>query len=199
MYQRFEITEDKWGADYLTLRRLYISLILPKLDYASPLFETASNSNLLVLERVQYAAARVILGAIKCTPVEKLNAEVYLMPLTYRRKMLLAQYGYRILSIPDHPIRNLLNGLEAFELHLNTNYELSAVTRLKRELGILSVNINSVPVIQRHLRYRFSLLPVKDTLTTHRKSELTPTEWKEKFHELLLTQECRIEISLMVQ
>ena len=97
---------QRWGADYTTLRRLYTSLILSKLDYGSFLYASAAPSLLLHLDRVQYAACRIILGALRCTPVYKLEAEADLMPLATRRRQLLSlygNYGCRVLSIPSHP------------------------------------------------------------------------------------------------
>jgi hypothetical protein len=56
------IAAHKWGADYVSLKRLYLALIRPKLDYGSHLFDTAAPTTLLVLDRIQYAAIRTMLG-----------------------------------------------------------------------------------------------------------------------------------------
>ena len=55
------------GASYDTLRQAYTTLIRPKLDYGSFLFETAANSTLKELDRVQNAAIRIALGALAPT------------------------------------------------------------------------------------------------------------------------------------
>ena len=99
---------QRWGVDYTTLRRLYTSLILFKLDYGSFLYASAAPSLLLHLDRIQYAACRIILGALRCTPVYKLEAEADLMPLATRRRQLLSLYGCRVLSIPSHPVWQIL-------------------------------------------------------------------------------------------
>ena len=62
------ISRNIWGCDLTTLRALYISLILSKLDYGCFLFSEASDSNLVTLDRIQYSACRIILGAYRPTP-----------------------------------------------------------------------------------------------------------------------------------
>ena len=92
------ISADKWGADLTSLRRLYCALIRPKLEYAGFHLSTSSNINLLILDRIQFAAARIILGALRCTPTNCLEAEANLMPLSIRRLDQLTKYAARILS-----------------------------------------------------------------------------------------------------
>jgi len=75
------IAHCKWGADYISLRRIYLSLLRPKIEYGDFLYATAAPTNLKILIRIQYAAARTIIGALKSTPVNTLEAEANLMPL----------------------------------------------------------------------------------------------------------------------
>ena len=104
----------KWGAKYVTLKRVHNALILSKLDYTGLLYDTEPKSHLLLLDRVQFAAARAILGALKRTPVSDLEAEANLMLLSLHRKQSLTKYVSRILTIEGHPLRaNMLN----FYLH----------------------------------------------------------------------------------
>ena len=87
------IASQRWGANYTTLLRLYTSLILPKIYYGSFLYASAATSLLLHLDCIQYAACCIILGALRCTPVYKLEAVADLMPLATRRRQLLSLYG----------------------------------------------------------------------------------------------------------
>mgnify|MGYP000168011571 CR=1 FL=1 len=92
------ISNRRWGADFLSLRRSYLALTRPKLDYASFLFSTASKCHLLKLNRIQYAAARISLHAHRCTKVSLLESEAQLLPLSLRRLQLQSQYFCRTLS-----------------------------------------------------------------------------------------------------
>ena len=59
------VARRQWGSDRKSLQLLYTSLIRPKMDYGSFLFETAAKSNLIKLDRVQYEAIRIIAGLLK--------------------------------------------------------------------------------------------------------------------------------------
>ena len=95
------ISARNWGADTISISRIYRSLILPKLDYGSFLYSTAAPTYLKMLDRIQYGAIRIILGALKRTRVDCLEAEANI-PLVYRRTQLLIRYIIRILSISLH-------------------------------------------------------------------------------------------------
>ena len=58
-----------WGASYTMLCQLYTVLLLPKLDYVSFLYAPAAPSVCILLDCIQYAAIRIILGDLCCTPV----------------------------------------------------------------------------------------------------------------------------------
>ena len=88
----------RWGAKYDSLKKVYNALILSKLNYAYLIYDTAARSHLLSLDRIQYAAARMILGAMKCTPVAYMEAEANMLPLYLTRKQCLTKYAARILG-----------------------------------------------------------------------------------------------------
>ncbi|GFW82819.1 putative RNA-directed DNA polymerase from transposon BS [Trichonephila clavipes] len=56
------ISGRDWGADAGTLRKTYISIIRPILEYGVPDYCSASVTNLQKLEKVQLSAARIITG-----------------------------------------------------------------------------------------------------------------------------------------
>ena len=129
------ISGHKWGADMTTLRRLYTSLIIPKLSYGSLVFDTAAKTHLAKLDRIQNEAMRIILGALKCTPTIKLCAETNILPLKHRRQLTMLQYGYRILSIPQHPTADILTASDHLPAHLASRYRLPCLTSLKLALN----------------------------------------------------------------
>ena len=98
------VAYGKLGADRKVLLQMYHSLIRSKIDYGSFLYETAARSNLEKVDRIQYQALRLALGALKCTPVHVLEAEANTMPLIYRRQMLGIKYIAKCLTIENHII-----------------------------------------------------------------------------------------------
>ena len=97
-----------WGADFTTLRQLYCSPTLPKITDACFLYDTACKTNLKILDRLQYSAARIILGALKCTKVQNLEYISNLVPLPILRKKQLTKYTCSVLSTKDNPFRDLI-------------------------------------------------------------------------------------------
>ena len=139
------VSRNNWGSDANILRTLYISLIRSKLDYGSFLYSGASKSNLLLLERIQYAACRAILGALKPTPTFKLEVEANLMPLNLRRNSLMSQYSCRVLSIPSHPYASLLKTYSSFSNLLSNTYILPTCERNLSELSDMGISVQGFP------------------------------------------------------
>ena len=141
------------------LRRLYCALLLPKLDYGCFLYGTASATNLTILDRIQYAAPRTIVGALGCTPTIKLEAEADVMPLAMRRSKLLLQYRSRVLGVGNHTVRQLI--LEYFSIQdvLDQTYVLPAIGRLHDEFRVISLNPVDYPAINMSQRYSTKEVP----------------------------------------
>lgn len=182
------ISYNKWGADYPSLHKLYSALILPKLEYGCIIYSNAAPSNLAILDRIQFAAARILLGALRCTPTAKLEAEADLMPLHLRRQQHLAQYGSRILTISNHPTKELYNNFFPLQDYFSNKYKLPAMGRLLNELRDLSLDKITIPSTQMKLRYSTSILPAYSSLATHPKNMLTSKQWQNLHKQLLRTK-----------
>nr|CAH7728846.1 unnamed protein product [Callosobruchus chinensis] len=80
------VTKTKWGADTCTSLTFYRSYIRSVIDYGSTVYGMSSNTNLLVIDRIQYKAIRICLGVIKSSPCCALLAEAQEPPLKFRRR-----------------------------------------------------------------------------------------------------------------
>ena len=149
-----------WGADLTTLRRLYCSLVRPKIDYGSFLYGTAAISNLVQIDRIQYEASRTILGALRCTSTYKLEAEANLMSLRVRRNQLLMQYACRVTTIPEHPVSELIETHTNLQNILLGSYTHSAIDSLEIESSNLHFQLSTMPRILINQRYCVELAPV---------------------------------------
>lgn len=179
------VSYSRHSSDAPTLLKLYRALILPKLDYGSFLYHTAAPSNLLLLDRIQYAAIRTALGVLRCTPACRLEAEADLLPLSFRRRQLLVQYGCRVGSLRGHPVRNFLLTYFPIQDHLANTYALSALSRLYDEFRFLNFHPSALPPINMATHYRFLPLPVLASLHTHTKDSLGPPQWRAAFLDLV--------------
>ena len=181
------ISHQNYGADYHTLRKLYMSPILPKIDYGSFIYATAAKTHLLKLDRLQFAASRVMLGALKCTPTFKLDIEANLMPLSIRRPKLLLQYLYRIASIPNHPTRQLLiQYTPSYEL-ISNNLILSAISRAHSHLKSFNISYSKIPTITMISRYTSHQFPIFCSIYTASKCDRSEHQWQDLFNDLIHT------------
>lgn len=180
------ISSRKWGADAASLRQLYITLILSKIDYGSFLFQDAATCHLTKLDRIQYAACRIILGLLKCTNTFKLEIETDLMPLKLRRKLLLAQYGCNILSINNHPVRNLIVQYFPIQNYINS-VKLTNIGNFHDILKDCKIELKDIPLTPMHLKYLYSKPQVFASLAHYPKLTKSPTQWLDLFNDLIDT------------
>ena len=141
------------------------------------------NSNLLILDHIQYAATRILLGALRCKATYKFEAKALIMPLHIRRRQLLLQYGCRILSIPHHPARKLILHLPPVH-YLRGTYTLPALLRLAGKFQFAHLDPRHVPLIPLHVRYRTNSLPAFSSLASHPKDTYTSSQWIQAFKHL---------------
>lgn len=102
-----------WGAHPTSLRLIYNATVRSILDYGSFLLVPANKEGLVKLDRVQYKALRIILGAMKSSPTNALQVECAEPPLKIRRQFLADSYFYRALQFSYHPIIHRLYDLKA--------------------------------------------------------------------------------------
>ena len=97
------VARTSYGADRSTLLLLYRSIVRSKLDYASFVYDGASDSSKRVLDVVHHTAIRVVTGAFRTSPASSLLAEAHEPPLALRREMLGMRYALKLRQFPTHP------------------------------------------------------------------------------------------------
>ena len=83
LMKKFAVTT--WGADTLTLRRLYTGRVRPVLEYGMTVWGTTAKSNFDRFSKEQHQATRIITGAMKSTPIMDLETITGLPSLDDRR------------------------------------------------------------------------------------------------------------------
>lgn len=174
-----------FGADYTTLRRLYTALLRPKLEYGSFIFSAAAACHLRALDRVQNAALRIILGALRCTRVANLEAEANLPPLTFRRSMLLAKYASRVLTIATHPSAIALRNYCPHGLYEVSPRPLPVTGRAYEEFQTLGIPYRCIPAASVRPKHCFAALPISTSLHVNYKSDHSSSQWRALFQELM--------------
>lgn len=100
-----------WGVHPKHLRKLYISIIRSRLDYASFLYDNCCKTNLYKLDKIQNQAMRTIGGFIKSTPIHVMESELSLCPLHLRRQYLAGKFWLKNKAIVDNCSIKLITNL----------------------------------------------------------------------------------------
>ena len=188
------VSWNNWGSDPNILRMLYMSLIRSKMDYGSFLFDEASRSNLILLDRIQFSACRIILEAFRSTPTYKLEVEANLMPLNIRRKLLMMQYACRISTVPSHPFAARLRENNSFSDLLAHNYMLPVSERANLEFSKIDISPSTVPVVRMDNRYPIIAPPINRTLSSYKKDDLSSSQWQVLHSSLCQSHSDRIPV-----
>ena len=99
------IAGASWGADRVLLLNLYKSFIRSKITYGIAAVTSASNTYMVMLERIQNAALRITLEARKTSPVIAMQVEADLPPLKiYCQEICCRQYCKLKSQNDNHPI-----------------------------------------------------------------------------------------------
>ena len=102
------LTGSRFGSNKKTLLVIYKTLIRSVMDYACPVFISASNTQLKKLDSIQYSALTIICGALKGTSLLALQNECGELPLNLRREQILAKYICTVKMNPQNPTNEVL-------------------------------------------------------------------------------------------
>ena len=108
------LSSTQWGGDPSILALFYETVIRSKLDYGSSLYGSASKTQLQKLDCFQNKCLRLIIGALKSTPVQALCAETGLFPFHFCRNYLTDRLITRNIA-PQHT--NIINNIEYILSH----------------------------------------------------------------------------------
>ena len=100
------LNTSEWGLSSLHMRQLYISCIIPIMDFGSEVWWSGQKVYANQLQSVQNIAMRKILGAFKTSPVDAMEVESSLLPRDIRLNNNCTTYTIRSITLPaSHPIR----------------------------------------------------------------------------------------------
>ena len=80
------VSRFSWGADRVTLLRIYQALYLSKIDYACQIYGSACKTLLAKLDVVHNMALRICTGAFRTSPVDSIYVDAGIPPLFIRRR-----------------------------------------------------------------------------------------------------------------
>jgi hypothetical protein len=80
-----KLTITSWGADEKVLKRVYTERVRPVLEYGISAWSTATKTNFEKVQNIQNQAARIITGALRSTPINRIESITGLQYMEDRR------------------------------------------------------------------------------------------------------------------
>ncbi|KAF4520292.1 hypothetical protein B566_EDAN004351, partial [Ephemera danica] len=102
------VSGTNWGADRKVLLQLHKTLVRSIIDYGCPVYSSARESYLRILDSIHNTGLRLATGAFRSTPTISLYAEAAEPPLKTRREELICNYIADLRSKPSHPTYNYI-------------------------------------------------------------------------------------------
>lgn len=109
-----------WGAHPFSLKLVYNALIRSTLDYGTYLLEPGRVMFFKKLDSIQARAMRIIMGAMKSSPINALQVECGEPPLHLRRQFLSSRFYFRTLQFQNHQLHSKIQHLS--ELICSSSY-----------------------------------------------------------------------------
>ena len=133
-----KLAGSTWGADHQTLKTLYTGSIRPTLEYGIQAWGNTAKTHFDRVSRVQNQAARIITGALKSTPIEKLEGSTRLHSLKDRKETKTLMQAAKFQRLSRHP--------------MNARMKQGTTNRLKRSSFLHEKNklLKHHPDLQNH-------------------------------------------------
>ena len=139
------LAHTSWGADRDSLLLLHRTLILPKLEYGSEVYSSATVARLRVLDSVHHAGIRMATGAFRSSPIPSLLVDSGFFPLNLRRQNSLVRCWFRSLRLPESPSCRAMVRDSCLPVH-NTRPSFPKPFGFRVKSVMEALSIPSVPV-----------------------------------------------------
>ena len=133
-----------WGVHPKHLRRIYLSSIRSRLDYASFLVDDSSEAHLKKLDLLQNKALRIIGGYVRTTPTHVMESDLGIQPLHFRRFYLCGKFLLRSKSFKFcDTIQILENSIRSDVLYKWKRKRKPLLLKIHEQFRYLEVNQNN--------------------------------------------------------
>ena len=138
-----------WGADSSILTKVYTATVRPTIEYASTTWGTAAKTNKSRLDKIQNMVLRVILGAMKTTPVHDMEKTANVDPLERRRSLKILIQGEKLRRLPSHSLHtNLAQPTKNRLKHQSLNHQYKELSRTHQDIVDVPIELLTDPAWQ---------------------------------------------------
>jgi len=124
---------------------------------------------------------------MRCTRTTLLEVESEVMPLKFRRELLLGKYVGKIATLPNHSVHKLIKDYYHFNFYSTNQRKLSFCGRAHELFSEMKVKFDKISTIP-NLK---EILPtqeqprVSSEMAVHKKSSLADSSWRQLFSEMI--------------
>ncbi|KAL0868212.1 hypothetical protein ABMA27_007748 [Loxostege sticticalis] len=177
-----------WGSDPRILNMLYKSLVRSHFDYSCLAYINANHSVLRKLDVIQNMALRIISGAMRTTPINSMEVETCIEPLSLRRLQLAEKFCSKILARKDPVVLQKFNLPPYLQRSLQNSSYMTANDILNGNSPSMLKIISHVNDISKNM-YRCNLWPIftckYDSLLNKLRVDVSSVNSKEEFFEFI--------------
>ncbi|XP_023240492.1 uncharacterized protein LOC111638941 [Centruroides sculpturatus] len=140
---------SSWGADKVSMLRIYRALVCSKLDYGCIVYGSARESTLRMLDPIFHQALRLCTVAFRTSPVQSLYVDAYEPPLSLRREQLSLFY-----YIKQKSYSKLLVDITVLDTQLKRLFEArpssvpSFVIRMENVSSTIDLNTGNISQLE---------------------------------------------------
>jgi ribonuclease HI len=107
------LSSAKWGINYINLRRLFLSIVIPRMFYGAIIWHRPGGRGCIgqasKLASAQRTLTRLITGAFRTTSNAALDLEASIIPISFNLEKTVISACIRLLTLPIlHPLHNIL-------------------------------------------------------------------------------------------
>ena len=147
-----------WGADQCILKTLYTGRVRPVMEYGISAWATAAKSNLEHINKVQNQAQRLITGAMRSTPILKMEETTGLQPMEDRKDTKILTQAAKFKRLENHPMHSRMK--KPTKGRLKRESFIHQSRRLERQLpGMMEHEAKAIPAHVTHPLWERQLFP----------------------------------------
>ena len=147
-----------WGADEHILKKLYTGRVRPVLEYGISAWATAAKSNLDHINKIQNQAQRLITGAMKSTPIQKMEETTGLQPLEDRKDTKILIQAAKFKRLDSHPMKQRMK--EPTKGRLKRGSFIHQSRRLERQMLVMMEHeAKPIPACEAHPAWKRQMFP----------------------------------------
>ncbi|GFU91629.1 putative RNA-directed DNA polymerase from transposon X-element [Trichonephila clavipes] len=144
------LSNTLWGADRVSLLRVYQALILSRLDYGCVVYGSAGASVLKRLDTIHHSALRICSGAFRTSPVTSLYVVCHQPPLELRRRQLSVNYFIRAMSVPSHPLKPFSLAIDLTRLYEARSFNIKHFSERARAI-LNDAHLNNINIQENNI------------------------------------------------